>query len=132
MAIGKTYEIVLDIDGEETVLHDLRITKFSHGDEDSFVNESVTKREDQFLSTLYTAKISYTQDKIPSLDTTLRSLVEHAKDVTQRVFGEVFPKPVVPTITPEIILGDETPVVFKVPKKTPKVKTEEPTITEGE
>ena len=101
MAIGKIYEIVLDIDGNETVLHDLRISKFSHGDEESFVNESATKREDQLLSTLYIAKVSYSQDKVPGLETTLQALVDTAKEVSQRVFGDVFPKQVTPPIVVE-------------------------------
>jgi len=122
MAIGKTFEIVLDVDNNDVVLHDLRITKFTHGDEDSFTNESVLRRDDQLLGTLYVAKVSYTQDKVLGSTTTLSDLIDIAKGVTQRAYGaDVFPQPVVIQQVKELPVDEKTEAVEEVVKVLTKV-----------
>jgi hypothetical protein len=122
MAIGKTFEIVLDVDNNEVVLHDLRITKFTHGDDDSFANESVLRRDDQLLGTLYVAKVSYTQDKVLGSTTTLSDLIDIAKGVTQRAYGDnVFPQPVVTQPVVEMVNDEKVEAVEEVAKVLTKV-----------
>jgi hypothetical protein len=121
MAIGKTFEIVLDVDNNEVVLHDLRITKFTHSD-DSFTNESVLRRDDQLLGTLYVAKVSYTQDNVLGSTTTLSDLIDIAKGVTQRAYGDdVFPQPVVIQQVKELPVDVKTEAVEEVVKVLTKV-----------